>query len=217
MNIGIIGLGVQGRIRLNAIRALNGSHKVVLVNDVQRPQHADFAGIPFANDYRTVIDDKSVDAVMVCTPNYLTKEIVVAALNQGKHVFSEKPPGRNLAEIEEMITAERANPGAKLMFGFNHRHHESIVHAKKIVDSGDLGRLLWIRGRYGKSVDENFGKTWRAKRETAGGGILLDQGIHMLDLFLMMVGDFDEVKSFVSNLFWNLDVEDNVFAMFKNR
>ena len=88
---------------------------------------------------------------------------------------------------------------------------------KSIVDKGDYGKILWMRGRYGKSVDNDFFTTWRADKELAGGGILLDQGIHMLDLFLHLGGSFDEVKAFISNLYWNLDgIEDNVFAIMKN-
>jgi 1,5-anhydro-D-fructose reductase (1,5-anhydro-D-mannitol-forming) len=103
------------------------------------------------------------------------------------------------------------------MFGFNHRHHESVIYTKKLIDSGEYGDILWMRGRYGKSVDTNFFSTWRAKKELAGGGIFLDQGIHMLDLFLMLCGDFEEVHALVSNLYWKLDIEDNVFAMFRNK
>jgi len=87
---------------------------------------------------------------------------------------------------------------------------------KMIVDREDFGRVLWMRGRYGKSVDQSFYTNWRAKRRLAGGGILMDQGIHMLDLFLYLGGDFDTVQASVSNLYWKLDVEDNVFATLEN-
>jgi 1,5-anhydro-D-fructose reductase (1,5-anhydro-D-mannitol-forming) len=103
------------------------------------------------------------------------------------------------------------------MYGFNHRHHGSIQRMKAIVESGEMGRILWMRGRYGKEVDASYFETWRAKPELAGGGILLDQGIHMLDLFLHLCGGFDEVHAFVSNLYWKIEgIEDNVFAIFKN-
>jgi predicted dehydrogenase len=102
------------------------------------------------------------------------------------------------------------------MYGFNHRHHDSVLKAKEMIDSGQYGSLLWMRGRYGKSVDKNFFNNWRASKELAGGGILIDQGIHMLDLFLMFAKEFDDVKAFVSNLYWKLDIEDNVFAILKN-
>ena len=87
---------------------------------------------------------------------------------------------------------------------------------KKLIDEREFGKVLWMRGRYGKSVDEKYYDNWRAKRKYAGGGILIDQGIHMIDLFLHLGGDFDTVHASVSNLYWKVDVEDNVFALFKN-
>jgi predicted dehydrogenase len=171
----------------------------------------------FTKDSNEVINDPEINTIFVCTPNCHIKDLVVKSLDAGKHVFAEKPPGVNVAEVEEIIAAEKRNPGLKLKFGFNHRMHDSVIEMKKQIDSGKFGEILWLRGRYGKSVDENFKHTWRAKSELAGGGILLDQGIHMLDLFLMFVDDFEEVKSFVSDLYWNLDIEDNVFAIFRNK
>lgn len=220
MNIGIIGFGVMGKIRLRAIRALNKGHKVLMISEIiEKSNNAgiDLQGIALTDDYKKILLSTDIDTVFVCTPNHLLKEIVVKALNSKKHVFCEKPPGRNLEETEDMINAEKNNPGQKLMFGFNHRHHESIIYAKQLIDSNKFGKILWMRGRYGKSVDHNFVNTWRANKELSGGGIFLDQGIHMLDLFLMMANDFDEVKSFVSNLYWHLGVEDNVFAIFRNK
>jgi 1,5-anhydro-D-fructose reductase (1,5-anhydro-D-mannitol-forming) len=173
-------------------------------------------GIPSAAGADEVINDPKVQAVFVCTPNYLNKPLTIAALNAGKHVFCEKPPAFSARDMEEVRGAERRS-GKRLMYGFNHRHHESIQRMKQLVDSGEMGRILWMRGRYGKEVDENFFKGWRAQKELAGGGIMLDQGIHMLDLFLYLGGDFDEVQAMVSNLYWHIDgVEDNVFANFRS-
>ena len=89
---------------------------------------------------------------------------------------------------------------------------------KEVIDSGAYGRVLWMRGRYGKSVDDDYLKTWRADRAKAGGGILIDQGIHMLDLFLYFSGgQFDEVAALVSSRYWNIPgIEDNVFAIMRN-
>ena len=157
-----------------------------------------------------------MDTVFVCTPNRFTKEYVIRSLDAGKHVFAEKPPGVSSREVLEMIDAEKRNPSKKLMFGFNHRYHESVMEAKRQIDSGEFGDILWMRGRYGKRVDESFYDEWRASRDLAGGGILMDQGIHMLDLLMYFAGGFDEVKSFCSNFYWKLDVEDNVFAMLRN-
>ena len=122
-----------------------------------------------------------------------------------------------LTQLKEVIEAEREVGDRVLMYGFNHRQHASIQRMKEIIDASEMGKVLWMRGRYGKEVDESFFDGWRADPKLAGGGIFLDQGIHMLDLFLHLGGDFEEVHSFVSNLYWKIPgVEDNVFAIFRN-
>lgn len=213
INIGIIGFGKMGRIRFEAI-AQSGIGRVVAVAE---PSGDDLTlpGVTVYRDPDALLKNSGVDAVVICTPNYLNQPLTIRALQAGKHVFCEKPPAVNASDVEEVQRVERAK-GRKVMYGFNHRHHGSIRKAKELLDGGTYGRLLWMRGRYGKSVAPDFYQTWRAKRELAGGGILIDQGIHMLDLFLMMAGQFDEVQAFVSNLYWKLDVEDNVFAVLRN-
>lgn len=214
MNVAIIGYGKMGRTRQRAMEEVGGA-RLVCVFDVTEP--ADLPnGVRFCASEEQILRDPGVDAVFICTPNHRNKPLTIAALDAGKHVFCEKPPAFTAADVEEIREHERRS-GKVLMYGFNHRHHESIKKAKQVVDSGELGRLLWMRGRYGKSVDANFFQGWRADRRLVGGGILLDQGIHMLDLFLHFAGDFDEVQAMVSNLFWKLEgIEDNVFANLRN-
>ncbi len=213
LNVGVIGLGKMGRIRVEAL-ARTGRARVVAAYD---PAEDGPPGIPRVGSEEKVIAAPGVEAVFVCTPNHRNKPLTLAALRAGKHVFCEKPPAFTAADVEEIIAVERAS-GRKLMYGFNHRHHGSIRTMKSLVDSGQYGRLLWMRGRYGKSVDQDYFHTWRASRELAGGGILIDQGIHMLDLFLLLAGDFDEVQAMVSNLYWRLEgIEDNVFLNLRNR
>ncbi|MFH1581685.1 MAG: Gfo/Idh/MocA family oxidoreductase [Pseudomonadota bacterium] len=214
MRFGMIGYGKMGRIRHDVIKGLPG-HDVIKVYDPAAVPELD--GATVVADYKDILNDKEIDAVFICSPNNVISQYVIESLDHGKHVFSEKPPGISVVQVLEMIEAEKRNPQQKLMFGFNHRHHESVIRAKEVVDSGKHGKLLWLRGRYGKSVPSDFDKNWRSKKDIAGGGIFLDQGIHMLDLFLMMCGNFDEVKAFVSNLYWHSDIEDNVFAIFKNK
>lgn len=214
INVGLIGFGKMGRIRYDTINQ-NGKGRVSAIADPQWQ-----GPLPDVHRYASADDliaDPDVQAVFVCTPNYLNQPLTIRALKAGKHVFCEKPPAFTPQDVEEVMAAEAASAGRKLMYGFNHRHHDSVKKAKALIDAGVYGRILWIRGRYGKSVDKSFYGDWRARKELAGGGILMDQGIHMLDLFLMMAGDFDEVHAFVSNLYWKLDVEDNVFAIFRNR
>jgi len=104
----------------------------------------------------------------------------------------------------------------KVKFGFNHRYHAGVIEAKSIVNSGRLGKVMWMRGVYGKAGGEGFDNNWRSNRDLSGGGILIDQGIHMLDLFRYFSGEYDEVKSFIGRSYWHVEVEDNVFAMLRN-
>ena len=212
IKIGIIGYGKMGKIRARVITA-TGEGAVVAVYDPVNDPSAD--GYLRAATPEQIIGNKELDAIFICTPNYLNKPLTIAGLQAGKHVFCEKPPAFTAQDIRD-IRAVEAVSTKKLMYGFNHRHHESIKKAKALVDSGEYGRLLWMRGRYGKNTDANFFDTWRAKKELAGGGILIDQGIHMLDLFLYFAVNFDVVQALVQHLYWDLDVEDNVFANFLN-
>jgi predicted dehydrogenase len=210
---GIIGFGKMGKIRAQAIEA-SGMGQVAAIFDVSLPADVPY---PVAESAAAIVQASDIDAVFVCTPNHLIPRLCSDSLAAGKHVFSEKPPGFNAGQVQDVIAAERVAEGCKLMYGFNHRHHASIMRMKQIVDDGALGRVLWMRGRYGKEVDPSYFDGWRAKPELAGAGILLDQGIHMADLMLHLGGGFDEVQAFVSNLFWQIDgIEDNVFAMFRN-
>ncbi len=213
INVGIIGYGKMGRIRGRAV-AESGKGEVVSIYDPEASSLP--AGVRLAPSPEAIIADPAVEAVCICTPNVLNEPLAILALEAGKHVFCEKPPAFTAAGVEKVRRAEERS-GKALMYGFNHRHHESIQRMKRIVDSGEMGRILWMRGRYGKEVDEGFLKGWRAKKELAGGGILLDQGIHMLDLFLHLGGGFDEVQAMVSNLYWKIDgIEDNVFLNLRN-
>jgi predicted dehydrogenase len=102
-------------------------------------------------------------------------------------------------------------------YGFNHRYHGSVRHAQDLITSGQLGEIVNIRGVYGKSKIVSFASGWRAERNYAGGGILLDQGIHMVDLMRLFCGEFEHVQSYVSNSYWHHDVEDNVYALLRDR
>jgi 1,5-anhydro-D-fructose reductase (1,5-anhydro-D-mannitol-forming) len=207
--VGIIGYGKMGQIRHETTEKLSYG-KVI---SIYEPNLKDHPLLKKSAD--EIIYDPSIDVIFVCTPNYLNKSFVVKSLLAGKHTFCEKPPALTTAEMREVIKAELKS-GLKLMYGFNHRHHESIKKVKAMIDSQEYGRILWMRGRYGKSVDQTFMSNWRSKKELSGGGILMDQGIHMLDLFLHLSGSFDRVSAFVSNLYWKLDVEDNAFVILKN-
>jgi len=216
LKAGIVGYGYMGEIR----RAVIEEHPELELLGICDSNPATLADLN--PDYKTFahysdLVNSEVDMVFVCTPNVYSPEIIIYSLNHGKHVFCEKPPGRTVNDINNIIKAERANKGLKLMFGFNHRYHPGIKEAKVLVDSGRFGKILWLRGFYGKSGGLNYEKSWRNIKEMSGGGILLDQGIHMLDLLRLFCEDFQEVKSMVTTSFWPIEVEDNAFALLRDK
>jgi predicted dehydrogenase len=148
--------------------------------------------------------------------NEIAPEVTIAGLKAGLHVFCEKPPGRNVKDIEDVIQEEQKHSELKLMYGFNHRYHDSVKDTIKILQSGNLGNIINMRGVYGKAKLVTFDQSdWRTKREIAGGGVLLDQGIHMVDLMRLFADEFTQVYSFISNNHWKFDVEDNAYALMK--
>ena len=165
----------------------------------------------------TELGNRGLDVLFVSLPNDLAADATLFGLKKGLHVFCEKPPGRSVEDIRKVIQVDKTNPSLKLKYGFNHRYHESVKRAKALIESGKYGRVMNLRGVYGKSRIDEGGGEWRSKRATAGGGILLDQGIHMLDMMLYFAGNFEEVHSFVSNEYWGHDVEDNAFAILRSR
>ena len=182
----IIGYGYMGEIRRRVIES-NPDLELTSIcdQDIEKiPKVDNILATSKAQDIVSSI----AEAVFVCTPNHLIPNLTVECLDNGKHVFCEKPPGRTVADIDMMRQAEKRNPGAKLMFGFNHRYHPGVMRAKAIIDTGRFGDILTIRGLYGKSGGKNFTKSWRNNPKVSGGGILLDQGIHMLDLFHFSLG-----------------------------
>ena len=211
----IIGYGYMGEIRRHVIEK-NPNLELIGVLDTGDGVRQSVKNCSYFNSFDELVK-QDWEIVFVCTPNRYSPQFCIDSMNMGRHVFCEKPPGRSLEDIRSIIKAEKANPDVKLMFGFNHRFHPGIMRAKVVVDSGRLGKIINIRGLYGKSGGRNFRNSWRNNRDISGGGILLDQGIHMLDLFRYFCGDFEYVKCFLSNSFWGFDVEDNAYVILQNR
>ena len=214
LSVGIAGYGTVGKIRHRFINN-HPSIKTVAVCDERFQDNYESDGVKYYNNYKELLDNVSIDVLFVCLPNYLAAEVTIAALENSLHVFCEKPPGKDINDIKTVMECEKLFPKQKLMYGFNHRYHDSIIDAIKIIKSNELGKVLSLRGVYGKSKIISFDSEWRTKRNMAGGGILLDQGIHMIDMMRLFAGEFTEIHSYVTNEYWNHDVEDNAYALMK--
>lgn len=215
LRVGIAGYGVVGK-RRHACVDRNPDMELVAVCDRSFDKTGAFpSGVRFYPDYHSLLKEQ-LDILIVCLTNEIAPEVTIAGLELGLHVFCEKPPGRDVEDILRVIQSEKKHPHLKLMYGFNHRYHDSVQDALKLIRSGELGRIINMRGVYGKSKLITFNQPdWRTKREIAGGGVLLDQGIHMVDLMRLFAGEFTEVHSFISNSHWGYEVEDNAYALMR--
>ncbi len=215
MKVGIAGYGVVGKRRRHHIDEHKDLQTVAICDRTFDNDGAMDDGVRFYKCYTALLNE-DLDILFVCLSNDYAAEVTIAALEHGLHVFCEKPPGRGLRDIDKVAACKKNHPRLKLMYGFNHRYHESVQDALKVVRSGELGKIINLRGVYGKSQMTTFNKLdWRTKRELAGGGILLDQGIHIVDLLRFFADDFADIYSFISNSFWNYDVEDNAYALMR--
>lgn len=155
----------------------------------------------------------NLDIVFICTYVSSAPKYVIDFLKKGVHVFCEKPPALNSNQVKEIIKAEYQSQKI-LKFGFNHRYHGSVIDAKFIAKQKSLGKILWMRGVYGKAGSIDFSRNWRNYKEYSGGGILIDQGIHILDLFRFFSGvEFKKKYALLTNQYWNLECEDNAFII----
>lgn len=215
LRVGIAGFGIVGKRRKDCVDR-HPHLRVVAVCDRTFDGEGELAGgVRYYRDYKRLLTEE-LDVLIVCLTNEIAAEVTIAGLETGLHVFCEKPPGRSVKDIEDVIACELRHLGQKLMYGFNHRYHESVQDALRIMRSGELGRVINLRGVYGKAKLITFNQPdWRTNRAIAGGGVLLDQGIHMVDLMLLFGGEFKEVHSFVSNSHWGYDVEDNAYALMR--
>ncbi len=213
MKCGIVGFGYMGEIR-RAVIERNPELALIGIYDISQAVRAKINSCKAFDSFEKLLEE-DVDLIFVCTPNCYSPDFCVRSVKAGKHVFCEKPPGRSLEDVRNIMKYE--NPQIKLMFGFNHRFHPGIIKAKVVVDSGRFGNVIGMRGIYGKSGGIHFPKSWRNNKAISGGGILLDQGIHMLDLFRYFCGDFEFVKCFIGNSFWKFDIEDNAYVILQNK
>jgi len=217
LKVGIAGFGIVGKRRKDCVDRHPHMQLVAVCDRVFAEDGTFSDGVRYYQDYQRLLEN-DLDVLIVCMTNDIAADVTIAALELGLHVFCEKPPGRSVEDIVRVISFERKNPKLKLMYGFNHRYHDSVQDAMNVLNSGELGRVINVRGVYGKAQLVTFNQSdWRTKREVAGGGVLLDQGIHMVDLMRLFCGDFTEVHSFISNSYWDYDVEDNAYALMRTK
>lgn len=218
MRVAIIGCGLIGNKRA---RALDADRLVAAADsNFGRAQQlaAQHGGAVASDDWREVVGRDDVDVVVVATTNDVLAPATLAAVRAGKHVLVEKPAARSAEELEPVAEAAReafAHRGVVVKVGFNHRFHPALRKARELVDAGELGPLMFVRGRYGHGGRRGMEKEWRGDPQIAGGGEMLDQGVHLIDLSRWFLGEFPHVEGHVGAYFWDWPVEDNGFAILR--
>lgn len=212
--VGVVGCGLVGQKRA---KALGSGGKLVACADIDMNRAealARTAGAMAFRDWRELVWSPLVDVVIVATLHDSLAEITLTAAEAGKHVLVEKPAARTAAELVPVMAAA-AKHGVKVHVGFNHRYHRSLRKAKEIVESGALGDLMFIRARYGHGARLGYEKEWRSNPALSGGGELIDQGPHLIDLSRWFLGEMTEVQGFAHTYFWDMPVDDNGFMLLK--
>jgi predicted dehydrogenase len=219
VNVGIVGGGRQGWRRARALESFADDRLVAVADRVAAVAErlATAYDAESHDDWSALLDRNDVDAVLVCTPPDSHAEITVAALERSRHVLVEKPLARSVAEAAPVVTAAQAAlaRGVVCAVGFNYRHHLAIQQARRWVDEGAIGPLMYARIRHGITGRADYANDWRTT-STGGGGELLDQGIHLLDLARWFFGDFSEVRAMMTTSYWPIaPLEDNAFVLLR--
>ncbi len=211
--IGIIGCGLIGQKRAKSL----GEGRLVACADINEGRARVLAGQSGAEvyaDWRGLLALPEANIVIIATLHDSLAEIALAAIEAGKHVLVEKPAARSPAELEPVMAAAEKS-GVKVHVGFNHRYHRAFRKARALFESGVLGELMFIRARYGHGGRTGYDKEWRANHELSGGGELIDQGPHLIDLSRWFLGEFTEIQGFAHTYYWDMTVDDNGFLLLK--
>jgi predicted dehydrogenase len=207
--VALIGCGVIGNKRA-ACLDMKRIAVCCDVNLVRAERLAVSVGARATTDFREAIADNDVDLLIVATINCALAQISRAAIDAGKHVLIEKPAGVSPQQVDEVADAASAS-NVLVRVGFNHRFHPALRKARELVDSGVIGPLMFLRARYGHGGRLGYDREWRADPKLSGGGELIDQGVHLIDLAAWFLGEFTLVEGHAATCFWDMPVDDNAF------
>jgi predicted dehydrogenase len=212
----IVGCGLIGGKRAAALPAGSLIAVCDLVPERAAALAAKAGSLCLATSSLQQLLDTQADAVIVSTLNANLGQVTLACLQAGKHVLVEKPVAVSVGEIDQLIECATKT---KLLVraGYNHRFHPAFQRARRIFDSGVLGPLMFIRARYGHGGRVGYDREWRADPKLSGGGELIDQGVHLIDLAGWFLGDWSQIGGHVGTYFWDMPVDDNAFLDLRTR
>ena len=216
MNYAIIGCGLIGKKRVTGMPA---GCQLIVACDTNLPRAEELVKLAKGGracaDFNEAVSDPKVEVVFIATLNSMLAPIAIAAVKNGKHILVEKPAAIHTKELDELEAAAKKS-GALVRVGYNHRYHPAALKAAELFRSGALGPMMFLRGRYGHGGRIGYEKEWRADAKISGGGELIDQGVHLIDLAGIFLGDFTSVEGHATTYFWKMPVDDNAFLSLRN-
>ena len=215
LRVALVGCGLIGQKRMNLLPP--GSVTVACDTQIDRAKKiaAQSPGCIATESFAQAVSSSQVDLVMIATINSVLAPVALAAVKAGKHVLVEKPAAISVVELDELEAAAKKS-GALVRVGYNHRFHPAAIKAVELFRSGALGPMMFVRGRYGHGGRLGYEKEWRADANISGGGELIDQGVHLIDLAGIFLGDFTTVEGHAATYFWKMPVDDNAFLNLRN-
>jgi predicted dehydrogenase len=214
LNVGIIGCGAVGQKRARHLAGARLAYcvdaELARASQLASSHHDCLSG----DDWQLLLDRADIDMVIIATPHDSQAQIMRAAISAKKHVLVEKPGARHMEELLGLPQLAARNQ-VRVRVGFNHRYHRAFQQARRLVDSGAIGPLMFLRARYGHGGRPGYEQSWRAQPARSGGGELIDQGVHLIDLARWFLGDFTDIGGFAHTYFWNMPVDDNGFMLLK--
>lgn len=215
MNVAIIGCGLIGKKRAQHLQGC----QLVACTDLSQDKASALANLypscDVISDWRSIISNQTIQTIIIATPHHALAEIGLAAIHANKHVLVEKPAARSARELDPLLQALSSSRSI-VRVGFNHRYHRALIKAQNLIQENALGELMFIRARYGHGGRLGYDKEWRANPELSGGGELIDQGVHLIDLARSFLGDFSEIQGHAATYYWDMPVDDNAFLLLKN-
>jgi predicted dehydrogenase len=214
MKVAILGCGLIGEKRG---KQLTG-HQIVGVFDPDQAKAKKLSQELKTKAYDSedkLLSGSGAEIVIIATTNNKLAPLAIKAAGAKIHILVEKPGAITLKELETVEAVAKKNKVA-IKIGFNHRFHPALLKARELIDQGALGEMMFLRARYGHGGRLGMEKEWRSVPEIAGGGELLDQGIHVLDLIFWIMGPLSLQSSYVTTSFWKTKVDDNAVLTLAN-
>lgn len=216
-NSAIVGAGAISVVHCEAVKNIPNARMTALCDTkIERAEEKALKyGGKVYTDFNTMLENEKIDVLHICTPHYLHVPMAVSALRKGINVILEKPPAISREEFA-LLEKEKNNTSAKLGICFQNRYNDSIREVKKLLDSGKCGKVLGARAfvTWNRSADYYKSSGWRGDIKTEGGGVLINQAIHTLDLITFLLGTPKCISAYSANYHLNgvINVEDTVNA-----